>query len=221
MRICIFFRYPLCLLLVAVCLQAQKPPVKDAPPGLPPRVSAAEYTAAAKSGAVTIAAEFVGHAAPTPQATFTTEEYIGVEVGIFGAAGARATLAESEFSLRVNGKKQALPSQPWGLVVKNLKDPEWEAAQLKPGAPAKSKTGVGGGGGGGGQEDAPAPPPKMTIEERRAMELKLQKSALPEGDRALPIAGLIFFRYGGKTNGIKQLELVYEGAAGKAVIPLQ
>jgi hypothetical protein len=209
----------LSLVLVAVCLHAQKPPVKEAAPGMPARVGPGEYQAQAKAGAITIAAEFVGHAAPTPQATFTTEEYLGVEVGVFGAPAARATIAASEFTLHVNGKKQGLASQPWGLVVKNLKDPEWEASQVKPGAPAKSKTGVGGGG--GGQEDAPPPPPKMTIEERRAMDLKVQKASLPEGDRALPVAGLIYFQYGGKVKGIKTLELVYEGAAGKAVIPLQ
>ena len=61
----------------------------------------------------------------------------------------------------------------------------------------------------------------MTFPERRAMEQKVQKATLPEGDRALPVAGLIFFQYGGKTKGIKSLELIYSGPAGKATLTLQ
>ena len=61
----------------------------------------------------------------------------------------------------------------------------------------------------------------MPIETRRAMELKVQKASLPEGDRALPVAGLIYFQYSGKTKGMKSVELVYAGPAGKATVALQ
>jgi len=44
---------------------------------------------------------------------------------------------------------------------------------------------------------------------------------MQEGDRPLPQAGLLFFRYGGKTEGIKSIELIYSGAAGKASLDLQ
>ena len=53
------------------------------------------------------------------------------------------------------------------------------------------------------------------------MEQKVQKATLPEGDRALPVAGLIFFQYHGKTQSIKSLELIYDGPAGKATLMLQ
>ncbi len=53
------------------------------------------------------------------------------------------------------------------------------------------------------------------------MEQQVQKAALPEGDRALPQAGLIFFEYGGKLTGIRSAEFVYTGPAGKMVLPLQ
>jgi hypothetical protein len=76
-------------------------------------------------------------------------------------------------------------------------------------------------GGESGQSSDPPVVPKMTFAERRAMEQKVQKATLPEGDRALPVAGLIFFRYSGKTKGIKSLDLVYEGPAGKATLKLQ
>ena len=213
------------LLATACSLSAQKPaPTREDPAkivqGMPPRATPSDYQSQGKAGNVTIAAEFVGHSAPTPTATFTTEEYVVVETALFGPAGQRLILSPDDFSLRVNGKKAALPSQPWGLAVKSMKDPEWEAAQVSVSGP-KSKTAVGGSGGGGGQGDPPPPPPKMSIEVRRAMELKVQKASFPEGDRALPQAGLIFFQYSGKLKGIKSLELLYSGPAGKGVVALQ
>jgi hypothetical protein len=54
----------------------------------------------------------------------------------------------------------------------------------------------------------------------RAMNLHVQNAALPEGDRALPVAGLIFFHYTGQARGIKTVELLYNGPAGKATINL-
>jgi hypothetical protein len=44
---------------------------------------------------------------------------------------------------------------------------------------------------------------------------------LPEGDRALPVAGLIFFQYHGKAQNMKGMELVYSGPAGTVSLPLQ
>ncbi len=187
--------------------------------GLPPRISPAEYQAHAQAGTVTIAAEFTGHSIATPQGnTLSTEDYLVVETGFFGPEGARLKVSADDFSLRINGKKVPLPSQPFGRMASSLKDPEWE-----PPAEKKSKSGMstGGGGGGQGQNDPPPSPPKMPFPERRAMEQRVQKALLPEGDRALPVAGLIFFQYGGKTKGMKSLELIYEGAAGKATLKLQ
>jgi hypothetical protein len=206
---------------LCLCAQAQTPPAKEAPAneakGLPARVSPTEYQAHAQVGATTIAAEFTGHSLATPQGTFSNEDYVVVETGFFGAEGARLKVSAEDFSLRVNGKKTALTPQPFGLIASSLKDPEWE-----PPAEKKSKTSMGGGGGEkGGAGDPPPAPPKMSFPERRAMEQKVQKATLPEGDRALPVAGLIFFQYGGRTKGIKSIELIYNGPAGKATLALQ
>ena len=197
------------VLLPAVSLRAQ----------LPPRTTPADYQAQGKAGSVTIAAEFVQHSVPTPEATFTTEDYITVETALFGAAGQKLTLTPGDFSLRVNGKKQALPSQPYGLVFKSLKNPEWEMQQAAVVA-QKSKTSVGGGGDQQSDGTKP-PPPKMPIEVQRAMEQKVQKASFPEGDRALPQAGFLYFEYRGNLKGVRALELIYSGPAGKATIPLQ
>ena len=206
---------------LCLCLQGQdtpstpsKDPQINETKGLPPRVAPTDYQAQGQAGTVTVAAEFTGHSIATMQGTFTTEDYVAVETALFGPPEARLKLSIEDFSLVINEKK-TLSSQPYGLVFHSLKDPEWEP----PGsAESKSKTSIGTG---GGKNDAPAAPVHMPIALQRAMEQKVQKSALPEGDRALPQAGLIFFEYRGKTQHIRSLELIYSGPAGKASLTLE
>jgi len=200
----------------ALCLCAQNPeaPAKEAQ-GIPPRATPGDYQFKTQAGAVTIAAEFLGHSIPTNQGSLLTEDYVVVEVALFGAQDAKLAMAASDFSIRINGKKQPQPAAHFGLVFSSLKDPEWGPTESEK---AKSKTSVGGGGGG---SEPPPPPPKMPIALRRVMEQRVQKSALPEGDRALPQAGLIFFQHRGKVDGIHSVELQYNGPAGKAVMALQ
>jgi hypothetical protein len=56
---------------------------------------------------------------------------------------------------------------------------------------------------------------------QRAWAQRVQKAALPEGDRSLPQAGLIFFQYRGKTQSIRSMELIYTGPDGTATLTLQ
>jgi hypothetical protein len=201
-------------------VQSQGASRKDAPTnesrGMPPRAAPAEYQAQTQAGMVTVAAEFMGHAVPTPDGTYSTEDFVVVEVGLFGSPEARTRLSMGDFSLRINGKKIASPSQPYELAFKSLKDPEWEPPSK---AQSKSKTSLGGGGGG---DSDPAPAPvHMPLDLRRAMEQRVQRASMLEGDRALPQAGLLFFEYRGKTQGIRSLELIYSGSAGNAVLALQ
>jgi hypothetical protein len=206
--------------VIALCLCAQGQNTETK--GLPPRNAPADYQAQAKAGSVTLAAEFAGHGVPTAQGTFNTEDYVVVEMGLFGPPEARATISSTDFSLRINGKKMPTPSEPYALILKSLKDPEWVPPDPGEGKP-KSKGGISGGGGGdsGGGNDPPPPPPKMPLELQRAMAQKVQKAVLPEGDRALPVAGLLFFSYRGKTDSIRSMELIYSGPAGKATLALQ
>jgi hypothetical protein len=205
---------------VCLCVQGQNTPSKDAPieaKGMPPRATPADYQAQAQAGTATVAAEFAGHSIPTPQGTLTTEDYVAVETGLFGPPGARIKLSSGDFTLRINGKKTPLPSQPYGLVIGSVKDPEWE-----PPVPAgsKSKNSVS-----TGKEErdpnTPPPPVQIPIEVQRAMAQRVQKAAFPEGDRTLPQAGLIFFQYRGKAQGIHSIELIYTGPTGKATLTLQ
>ena len=207
------------ILTSLVCLQGQGTPGKDAQSetkGIPPRASAADYQFHEQAGNITIAAEFTGHSLPTLEGPLTNEDYVAVEVALFGPSGTPLKIAADNFSLRVNGKKSALPSQPFGLIVSSLKDPEW----VPPEAPEKkSKSSIGT----GGQSDSGAPPApvKIPVAVQRAMAQRVQKAALPEGDRALPVAGLLFFQYRGKEKSVQSLELLYDGPAGKATLKLQ
>src|SRR5580693_558603 len=79
-----------------------KEPVAREMKGIPPRATPADYQSHTTAGAITIAGEFTGHSVPTPEAIFTTEDYVAVEVGLFGAPEARLNLSYENFSLRVN-----------------------------------------------------------------------------------------------------------------------
>lgn len=183
---------------------------------MPPRATPGDYSAHAQAGDITVAAEFTGHSIVTLQGPLSAEDYLVFEVGFFGPAGARVKLAPEDFTLRLNGKKTPLATQPYGLVIAGVKDPEWE-----PPKPAKSKTSLNSGGDGGQQDNSPPPPVHVPIEVQHAMALRVQKAALPEGDRAVPVAGLIFFRYSGRIQKIGSMELRYAGSAGSTALRMQ
>jgi hypothetical protein len=207
------------ILSAGLCLNAQDTPGRNPQTeakGIPPRATPADYQSHTQAGAVTIAAEFTGHSLPTPEGPLTTEDYVAVEAALFGPAGAQLRISAADFSLRVNGKKELLPSQPYGLIVSSLKDPEWVNPESSKSKPKTSMLG-------GGQEDSntPPPPPKIPLAVQRAMAQRVQRASLPEGDRALPQDGLLFFKYRGKPEKLHSVELIYDGPAGKATLPLQ
>jgi hypothetical protein len=86
------------VLSAAVCLSvpAQTAPAKDPQlefKGLLPRATAADYQAQAQAGTVSLGAEFKGHSVPTQERPFTTEDYVMVEIGLFGPPGARTKIS--------------------------------------------------------------------------------------------------------------------------------
>jgi hypothetical protein len=194
--------------------EASAPVIATETKGMPPRAAPTDYQVQSKLGAVTLAADFDGHAVPTLEAAYSSEDYVVVELAFFGAPEARLKLSIEDFSLKVNDRKAPYTSQPFEYVARSLKDPEWQPPAEE--QEKKSKTSLNG----GGANDTSAPPPKMPLELRRVMNLRVHKSVLPEGDRALPVAGLIFFQYHGKEQGIKSMELVYSGPAGTVSLPL-
>jgi hypothetical protein len=204
---------------ICLCVQGQDTPSKDAQieaKGLPPRAAPADYQAQAQAGTVTVAAEFKGHSVPTFEGPLSTEDYVVIETALFGSPGARINLSIDDFALRINGKKAPLSSQPYGLVVGSLRDPEWVPPES---GKAKSKNSLSSGG--PDESSGPPAPVKIPIGLQRAMAQRVQKAALPIGDRSLPQAGLIFFQYRGKADSIHEIELIYAGPGGKATLTLQ
>ncbi|MGD1069895.1 MAG: hypothetical protein ABSB15_07125 [Bryobacteraceae bacterium] len=183
--------------------------------GLAPRANPSDYQTQVKAGAYTIAAEFTGHSVATAESALTSEDYVAVEVGLFGQSGAHLKLSIEDFSLRINGRKQLYPAQPYATIFHSLKDPSW----VPPTPPeSKNKTSLGGN---PSAADGPPPPVHMPFPLERAMQQSVQRAALPEGDRTLPVAGLMFFEFRGKEKSIRSVELVYTGPAGNATVALQ
>ena len=207
------------ILASALCLYPQAPKeAEHETQGMPPRATPGDYQAHTQVGSVTLAAEFDGHFLPVPEGTLTDDEFVVVETALFGPADAKLKLSWSDFSIRINGKKVATPSQPYGMVAATLKDPNWIPPET--GGDSKSKTKFGSAGG-GPDDRRPPPTPKVPIELRRAMTQHTQKASLAEGERPLPQAGLIFFPFSGKAKSIRTVELIYSGSAGQATLELQ
>lgn len=170
-----------------------------------------------KAGDIVIGAEFDRHSVPTKEQALNTEDFVVVEVALYGPAGAKLNITLDDFSLRINGKKNVLRCQPYGRVLSSIKDPQWAPPDQ---GKEKSKTSLGTGGGG---QDAGSPPPVVhpPFEMQRAMNVRTQKATLPLGERPLPQAGLLFFQYRGKADNLESVDLYYDGAAGRATIPLR
>src|SRR5579859_3113992 len=205
-----FFILSAIIPVASFCLFAQTPAASpgdnaqaSATRGMPARATPGDYQAHANAGPLTVGAEFMQHSVATPEGLLTTEDYVVVEAGLFGPPGSRTTLSFQDFSLRINDKKNPQRSEPYALVFKSLKDPEWES-EVK--VEQKSKTSIGTGGGNSGD---PPPVIHVPIKLQREWEARATKAAFPEGDRVLPQAGLLFFQYRGKASGIHSLELIY------------
>lgn len=219
-------RISVCL-VAAFCLYPQENPIapikeKEAAEGLPARVTPLEYGSRAKAGSYVIGADFHGHAVPTTIAALNNEDFVSVEVGLYGPKGAKLQIAIEDFSLRINGKK-LVHSVPYGMLLPNIKDPEYEAPEAIEAKKAKKEGGGGTSIGTGGNSQGNDPPPviHIPIGKQRAMAQQVQRASVPLGERALPVAGLIFFPYRGKTQNIESIELIYNGAAGKVTMDLR
>jgi hypothetical protein len=147
-----------------------------------------------------------------------------VEVGLFGPPDARLALSYMDFSLRINGKKAPYPAQGFELVFKDLKDPAYDgpgSADANKANANSAKTTVNTNGNNNGKDPDPNYLPAIVhipIAITRGWEQSVRKDSLPEGERPLPVAGLIYFEHRGKVSSV---ELIYNGPAGKVTIPLR
>lgn len=185
----------------------------------------AAYQARAEAGPLTVAANFHYRGFARAGRSYFLEKHLAVEVGLFGAKGARLALTASQFSLRINGK-QVIASVPAGLVAYSMK---WRWVDR--GVTAQAGPVVIGGPGAEprfpgdrpqlpwprvpGPERTGEPPPEETLGEA------LAAAALPEGDVLLPVSGYLYFPYEKKTKSLKSVELQYFSPGGPVTLRLK
>jgi hypothetical protein len=215
------YRAALLLPALALTLAAQY--------GTTPKASAQDYPVRAKLENLSIGAEYLVHSFSRGREMFIAKDYLVAEVALFPANGQSLLVNAGHFTLRVNGRKQALSPQAPEFVANSLKYPETSsglhpAAQLGPlvlgPRPAERFPGD-------PTAQTPRPPQMPTgnpsgLDQEppvKAEELVVE-AALPEGERRQPTSGFLYFPYRGKVSRIHSLELVFTSPAGSTTLPL-
>jgi hypothetical protein len=209
--------------------------------GLTPRPAAADYPMqAALPNGYTLAAEYLVHTLPTGLRTgaLVANDYLVVEIAVFGPRGGRMDLSPSNFTLQMHGRKKGqdatLTPDSAGAVAASIKYSDWTQ---KPKVQASGGAGNATVGIGptvnprfpGDPSVRPLPPSTVPEENSAGLEKQqpvsideqVQHASLGSGELKTPAAGLIFFPFEGKAKSIKTLELIYEGAGGKVTLKLE
>jgi hypothetical protein len=199
--------------------------------GTTPKPSAQDYPARAKLENLSIGAEYLIHSFSSGRQMFIAKDYLVVEVGIYPANGQSLPVNAGDFTLRINGRKEALSPQDPEIVANTLKYPDPNTGGLHPmaqlgplvlGAPRPAERFP-------GDPDARSGPVPRTPDDNtngvdkeppvKAEELVVE-AALPEGEQRGPASGFLYFPYRGKIGHIHALDLVFTSPAGAATLPL-
>ena len=186
--------------------------------GTDPKPKAEDYPVQAEAKIlgqpVAVGAEFMVHSFSKGEEAYVAPEFIVVEVALYPPKGAKLTVSPSQFSLRINGKKQALLPQSPGLVASSFDHPEWQnrprfemgggMGGIGVGTPQPQPTGIPGRD--PSQQDPYGSENRPRVNPR---ELAVQ-TALPMGEFQKPVSGFLYFSYKGKGSSIKSLELTYD-----------
>ncbi|HML15497.1 MAG TPA: hypothetical protein VK419_00665 [Bryobacteraceae bacterium] len=163
--------------------------------GTVPQKAATDYPVhIALDDGFTMGAEYLVHSIPSPRGFYVVDDYLVVEVGVFGEKFAHLNVAADQFALRIDGlkagQKTTIAPDPPGIIASGY------TIGRMPGTPQ------------GGDEE------QMSIEDR------IKHAAIPEGDVKTPFAGLLFFPFHGKMKAIKTMDLLYAGPAGKIALKM-
>jgi hypothetical protein len=215
----------------ALALLPLLPCVLAAQYGTHPKPSEQDYPAHIKAEKVSVGAEFMVHSFSNGRDSYIAKDYLVVEVALFPVKGQTLAVEAGQFTLLVNGRKQALASQAPEFVAASLKYPDWET---RPRAQASAGPVIFG---------APAPverfpgdpsartgpmPPRAPQDDPSGLgkeppvtpdELAVQ-TALPDGQYHDPVSGYLYFAWRGKTKSIRSLTLEFTGPAGEVTLPL-
>lgn len=216
------YRAALLLPALATALVAQS--------GTTPKAYAQDYPVHANLEKLSIGAEYLLHSFSSGREMFIAKDYLVVEVALFPAKGQNLLVSAGHFSLRVNGRKQALSPQAPEFVAASLKYPDQDrglhpVAGLGPlvlGAPPPVERFP------GDPNGRTAPPPRVPTDNPSGLDKEppvtaeelAVRAALPEGEHLKPVSGFVYFPYRGKLSHIHSLELQFAGPAGSAALPL-
>jgi len=197
------YRAAFVLPLLAVTLAAQN--------GTTPKSSEQDYPVRAKRTKLSIG---LGHSFSSGREMFIAKNYLVVEVALFPAKGENLGVIDGHFSLRVNGRKQALSPQAPEFVAASLKYPDTDygrqaVAALGPvvlGAPRPVERFPG---------DPNAQTSRLPQDDSSGIDAAAREAGGVGGSggfarRRAPRAasGLLYFIYRGKLSHIRSLELV-------------
>ncbi|MGA2576292.1 MAG: hypothetical protein ABSH24_09745 [Bryobacteraceae bacterium] len=199
--------------------------------GTVPKTSAQDYPVHAKLQKLSIGAEYMVHSFSRGREMYIAKDYLVVEVALYPATGESLRVSAGHFSLRVNGRKQALQPQAPEFVAASLKYPDsttglHPVAALGPvvlGQPRPVERFPGDPNARTGPDPPRVPednPSGLEKEPPVKPEELLVETALPEGELRRPASGFLYFPYRGNVSRIRSLDLTFSGAAGTTTLPL-
>lgn len=180
-----------------------------------------DFPAHTKCAQAAIGAEFLARSVLSDGGNLLLRDYIAVEVGFAPVKGAKLLLSATQFTLRINGRKDVLLSQTPGMVGSSVKYNDWDAGQTMrqaerfPGDPSA-------------RGRLPNPPRAPEPEDRSGVERQpslrpeeiVSKFALPEGETADFVRGFLYYPYRTKMAAIKHVELLYHAPGCDASLTL-
>jgi hypothetical protein len=202
--------------------------------GITPKPTPDQYPVHAELGKLILAADNLVHSVPTPRGVYLAQEYLVIEVAVYGPTSIHPDFNASQFQLRINNAKNPLLSTPAMFAAAGIQNPQW--------GNRPALTGEAGNGNGGiilnGPPQTPRfpgdptgrrlPAPKTPSPNPNAPEQEppaspsdlVMQSALPEGSHVPPYAGVLFFPFARKMKSVKSLELLYQGPLGTVTLKL-
>jgi hypothetical protein len=200
--------------------------------GTEPKPKAENYEVHASTPTAAIGAEYMVHSFSRGDKGFLAKDYLVVEVALYPPKGETVEVRNSNFSLRINGRKAVLTPEAVSMVAASLQHPEWE--QPRPNGEIDASTrnaGVVIGGPPrnshpfpGSNEPGTELPPRVDVpkdnpsgveKEQVKAEVVAVETALVEGPHHAAFSGFLYFAYRGKPSSVKTLELLYRDAVLK------
>ena len=190
-----------------------------------------DYPAHASWPLFKIGAEYMVHSIPTEKGPLYARDYLVVEVAILPEKRPVA-ISSGAFTLRINGKKTVLSTEPAGFVAASLKYADWEqrrtiigTAQAGNGTVVVGKPPNTGRFPGDPTQDRRRPEPRRPEDPDGGKQVKdldidtlVKRATLPEIETLELVKGCLYFRFEGKPNSIRTLDLEYTDGSSLRIL---